>query len=70
MPRTKHGFCSLHRIAYRRDLDQTCPQCTAAGVIAKQLDYDANLTVSRDEVVGGPVNAAGKPLDLETIVPG
>jgi hypothetical protein len=65
---TAHGFCSLHRIGYLRSLDATCPQCTQAGVSAKQLDYDPNLTVMVAQAAGGPVDASGKAIDLESIV--
>ena len=64
---TPHGFCSLHRIGYRRSLDATCPQCTLAGVSAKQLDYDPNLTVMVAQSAGGPVDASGRAIDLETL---
>lgn len=56
--RTKHGFCSMHRIAYNRDFDAICPQCLHAGINpAKQYDYDPSK--------GTPVDAAGKPVDLD-----
>lgn len=61
----QHGFCTLHRIAYNRTLDATCPQCIIAGHLpADQLDYDPNLTVKRDVAAGGPVDASGKPVKL------
>src|SRR5438874_1866495 len=55
MPETVHGFCTLHRIAYNRELDPTCPQCVIAGHLpADQLDFDAQAKV--------PLNDAGKHL--------
>lgn len=62
MPRTKHGFCTLHRIAYNRGLDATCPQCTLAGLKADQLDYDPESTQTVTVTAGAPVDASGKPL--------
>lgn len=62
MPRTKHGYCTLHRIAYLRGLDPTCPQCTLAGLNAEQLDYDPEATATVQVAVGAPLDSAGKPL--------
>lgn len=48
----------MHRIAYNRDFDAICPQCLHAGINpAKQYDYDPSK--------GTPVDAAGKPVDLD-----
>jgi hypothetical protein len=67
MPRLKHGFCSLHRIAYNRDLDATCPQCLLSGVSADQLDYDPEAVTVKVATQGGPVDASGSPVDLDTL---
>jgi hypothetical protein len=67
MPRTKHGFCSLHRIAYLRAFDATCPQCLFSGVTAEQLDYDPEAVTVKVATQGGPVDAAGNPVDLEEL---
>jgi len=60
--RTNHGFCSLHRIAYNRGYDPTCPQCTLAGLQADQLDYDPDATQVVRTTAGAPVDGSGKPL--------
>ena len=62
MARTKHGFCTLHRIGYNRTLDPTCPQCTMAGLSAEQLDYDPDATRTVQVAVGAPLDSSGKPL--------
>jgi len=62
MARTKHGFCTLHRIAYLRSFDPTCPQCTLAGLQADQLDYDPEATQTVQVAVGAPLDGSGKPL--------
>ena len=62
MPRMKHGYCTLHRIGYNRQLDPTCPQCTLAGLSAEQLDYDPEATQTVQVAVGAPLDASGKPL--------
>ena len=62
MPRTKHGFCTVHRIAYLRSLDATCPQCTLAGLSSPQLDYDPEATQNVAVTVGAPLDASGKAL--------
>ena len=67
MARTKHGFCSLHRIAYLRALDATCPQCLLSGVSADQLDYDPEAVTVKVATSGGPVDDAGNPIDLEAL---
>lgn len=60
MPRSKHGFCPLHLIGYNRSFDATCPQCLMARINPpKQLDYDAAAQT--------PIDAAGKPVDVESI---
>lgn len=69
MARTLHGFCSLHRIGYNRQYDATCPQCTIAHTQAEQLDFDPNLTRTVEVPHGAPVDAAGNPVDLETLGP-
>lgn len=59
---TKHGFCTLHKIAFRRDLDPVCPQCSIArGGFFEALDFD--------EVSQKPLDAAGKTVDLAAVVP-
>jgi hypothetical protein len=59
-----HGWCPLHKIAYNRKLDATCPQCLIAGIIPPaQLDYDPDATVTREVSAGSPVDAAGKPVE-------
>jgi len=60
--RTKHGFCTLHRIAYNRGYDATCPQCTLAGLSAEQLDFDPEASQTVKVAVGAPVDGSGKPL--------
>ena len=67
MPRTKHGFCSVHRIAYLRQLDPTCPQCTLAGLAFDQLDYDPEATQTVQVAVGAPLDASGKPLTIAAL---
>ena len=67
MPRLKHGFCSLHRIAYRREFDATCPQCVLSGVQADQLDYDPEATQTITVAAGAPVDASGKAIDLDSL---
>jgi len=67
MPRTKHGFCTMHRIAYNRKLDATCPQCLLSGVVADQLDYDPEAVTVEVSTTGGPVDASGSPIDLESL---
>jgi len=62
MPRTKHGYCTLHHCGYLRSLDPTCPQCTLAGLRADQLDYDPDATQTVQIAVGSPLDASGKPL--------
>lgn len=53
---TRHGFCSMHRIAYDRDLDPTCPQCMVAGIMPPaQLEFD--------ELQQMPLSPTGKLLD-------
>lgn len=57
---TAHGFCTLHRIAYNRDLDHTCPQCLLAHIQpADQLDFDV--------VEQKPLDASGNLLDARTL---
>jgi len=70
MPRSKHGFCTLHRVGYRRDLDPTCPQCTLAGLQATQVDYDPEATTEAVVTRGGPVDESGKlisPEEMDTL---
>jgi len=64
---TKHGFCTLHRIGYNRQLDPTCPQCTLAGLQSDQLDFDPDATQLVQQTVGTPLNAQGKPVDPVTL---
>ena len=53
---TRHGFCSMHRIAYDRDNDATCPQCLLSGIYPpKQYEYD--------ELAQQPLDDSGKLLD-------
>ena len=62
MPLTRHGFCALHRIAYDRDLDATCPQCMLAGILPpRQYDFD--------EIQQMPVDGSGKLLDPRGEIP-
>lgn len=57
---TRHAFCQLHRIAYNRDLDPTCPQCMLARIVPpEQLDFDESLQK--------PLDASGSPLDPRTL---
>jgi len=64
--RTVHGFCTLHMIAYNRNLDAHCPQCILGHVQGvEQLDY-AEVPVPTEVMRGMPVNAAGKPVDVTT----
>lgn len=57
-----HGFCKLHRIAYNRDLDPTCPQCSMQGIPpSEQLDYD--------NVAQMPLDGTGKQLSPRTLKP-
>jgi hypothetical protein len=52
----------MHRIAYDRDLDPTCPQCMLAGVMPpKQYEFD--------EVQQKPVNDSGKLLEPKGVIP-
>jgi len=67
MPRTKHGFCTLHRIAYLRNLDPTCPQCTLAGLQATQTDYDPESSIVVQATVGSPVDEQGKAISAEEL---
>ena len=58
----KLRFCGLHQIAYNTEFDKICPQCIIARIQpAKQYDFDAPSQK--------PVDAAGKPLAPEAIVP-
>lgn len=60
VPLIRHGFCSLHRIGYRLDLDATCPQCVMAGILPpKQYDFDEELQ--------SPVDASGTPVERAKI---
>lgn len=53
---TRHGFCPMHRIAYDRNLDATCPQCMLAGILPPdQLEFD--------ELASKPLSASGKLLE-------
>lgn len=57
---TDHGFCTLHKIGYNRDMDPTCPQCVIAGHLpAEQLDFDAKTQ--------RPLSASGEQLDKRTL---
>jgi hypothetical protein len=67
MPRTKHGYCTLHRIGYSRQLDPTCPQCTLAGLQATQVDYNPEATQTVEQTVGTPVDESGKPISAEEL---
>jgi hypothetical protein len=59
---TRHGFCTLHKIAFDRTLDPICPQCSLARIEPfKDLDYDVTLKT--------PLDAAGKPLELAAVRP-
>lgn len=59
---TRHGFCSIHRIAYDRNLDPTCPQCLLAHMSPpKQYDFD--------ELAHTPVDDSQKPLDARGPIP-
>ena len=58
----QHGFCQRHRIAFNRDLDPVCPQCTLSGAPpGEQLEFDSDRQM--------PLNAAGDPLDKRTLQP-
>lgn len=62
--KTRHGFCPLHRIAYDRSLDATCPQCTIAHIQPpEQLDYQ-EVPVQQTVTRGSPVDASGSPIEL------
>jgi len=65
--RTKHGFCTLHRIAYLRSLDPTCPQCTMAGLQATQTDYNPEATATVQIAVGAPVDDSGSTISPEEL---
>jgi len=67
---TELGFCTLHRIAYNRRYDATCPQCLIAHVNgAQQLDYGP-MQRQVTESVALPIDpASGKPLDPITLNP-
>lgn len=57
---TLHGFCTLHRVAYNRELDHTCPQCSLAHISPPdQLDFD----IVRQK----PLDASGNPLNARTL---
>lgn len=57
-----HGFCTLHRCAYNRELDPTCPQCSLQGIPpSKQLDYDSSRQM--------PLDDAGKFVSPRTLKP-
>lgn len=59
---TQHGFCPLHRIAYNRDLDPVCPQCSMQGIMPpEQLNYDNGAQM--------PLDASGKRLSPRTLKP-
>lgn len=59
---TELGYCTLHRIAYRRSFDPICPQCSLAHITPfKSLDFD--VTTQK------PLDAAGKPLEPAAVVP-
>jgi len=59
---SRHGFCTMHRIAYDRDFDATCPQCLLSGIMPpKQLEYD--------EVQQQPLDDAGKLLSARGPLP-
>jgi hypothetical protein len=52
----------MHRIAYDRDYDATCPQCLLSGIMPPaQLEYD--------EVAAKPLDRSGKPLDARGPLP-
>ena len=58
----QHGFCQRHRIAFNRDLDPVCPQCSLSGAEpAAELEFDSDS--------GSPLNAAGERLDKRTLQP-
>jgi len=67
MARTKHGFCTVHRIGYNRTFDATCPQCTLAGLSSPQLDFDPEATQQVAVTVGAPLDASGKPLSAAAL---
>lgn len=69
MAATLHGFCTLHRIAYNRSLDPTCPQCMLSHQNVQQLDFDANRTTMIAVPSGAPLDDAGKPLHPATLEP-
>lgn len=57
-----HGFCTIHRIGYNRNLDAVCPQCLIQRIQpAEQLDFDT--------IAQRPLDASGKPLDPRTLKP-
>jgi hypothetical protein len=46
----------MHRVAYDRNLDATCPQCMLSGIMPPdQLEFD--------ELAQKPLGASGKLLD-------
>jgi hypothetical protein len=64
----RFGFCTIHRIGYRVDLDPVCPQCTLARM--SPFKPDSTSTQLRfDPQAQKPVDIAGKLLDPITLVP-
>lgn len=62
MAKGQHGFCKRHRIAFNRDLDPVCPQCTLAGAEpGEQLEFDSDAQM--------PLDAEGRHLDKRTLQP-
>lgn len=59
---TRHGFCTVHRIGYDRELDAVCPQCSLAHMApAEQLDFDSAKQK--------PLDASGALLNPRTLRP-
>ena len=60
---TPLGFCPIHRTAYRRSLDPSCPQCSVQRMSPPaQLDFDHDRQQPIDPV-------SKKLLDAITLEP-
>ncbi len=61
---TKHGYCPLHKIAYNREFDSTCPQCMLGRILPpEQLDF-GEVATTVETFAHRPLDASGKPVDL------
>lgn len=59
---SRHAFCTMHRIAYNRDLDPICPQCSVQRIMPpEQLEYDSSEQAPRSK--------SGELLDAFTLEP-